>query len=327
MIYPTKKSPSLKTIIDSLFANPNLKIKTKKATTMNTIHKYITLFIFSLYFFSSCHQNNVAYNTPDQIEYINRWNVLLDSYNKTENAVKKDEFIEKCTQLFNEHKSFTNWKGQVKEINSYDEYAQLIVAQMINQEEQSSAEFHIKIYKSSPCFDLIKNLKINDDITFSGSIERESSITGRGKITEPELEINCTNINGINNSSNDEIETASSVDEINNTNELKSEDNKIQDLVNSKISNKYFFNEENGIYTVIKFEPVDNAPFGGMVLSQLKCDFAFSYEIIGNKIETKFIKSGCGRTSSDKTFYYDETNDYVYMDMNGQKFIFTENPQ
>ena len=66
--------------------------------------------------------------------------------------VDVDELIEKCTQLFNEHKSFTSWKGQVKEVNSFEDYAQLIIAQMRGQDERTTAEFHVNIYKNSPCY-------------------------------------------------------------------------------------------------------------------------------------------------------------------------------
>ena len=113
----------------------------------------------------------------------------------------------------------------------------------------------------------------------------------------------------------------------NKENSNNSSNDKLRDLVNEKISNKYFFNDENGLYTVIHFEPVnDGAPLGAMILSQMKCNFSFTYEIDGNKIDTKFLESGCGRTSTDRTFFYNESSDYIYMNLDGQKFIFRENP-
>ena len=154
-------------------------------------------------FISSCTQNKVDYNPSDQKEYMNRWFVLLQDYKKANNNVVEDELIEKCTQLFNEHKTITNWKGKVKEINSYDDYAKLIVSYMIDYDEESAAEFHLVIYKKSPCYELTKTLKESDDIDFSGTIDSEISITGNGKITEPELLVNCTMINGVENISED----------------------------------------------------------------------------------------------------------------------------
>jgi hypothetical protein len=115
---------------------------------------------------------------------------------------------------------------------------------------------------------------------------------------------------------------------INSDSKVAADDN-LRMIVNQKIANKYYLNTENGIYTVIRFEPLksdreSDLPFGAMVLSQMKCNFIFDYEIHGNKIDTKFIKSLCGRTSTDKTFYYDQDNDFIYMTMGGQKFIFKE---
>jgi len=164
-----------------------------------------TLSILSalILFVSSCTQNKGDYNSPDQKDYMNRWLVLLKDYKKANNNVVEDELIEKCTELFNERKAFTNWKGKVKEINSFDDYAKLIVSHMTDYDEESAAEFHLIIYKKSPCYDLIKTLKESDDINFSGTIDREISITGNGKITEPELVVNCTMVNGIENMSED----------------------------------------------------------------------------------------------------------------------------
>ncbi len=193
--------------------------------------------------------------------------------------------------------------------------------QMITHGEKSVAEFHVKINKNSPCYNLIKTLKESDEIVFSGTIESEISITGNGKITEPELLVNCTMINGVENISDDNnvVKDNSSSD--------NSSNDKIRDLVNGKISNNYFYNDENGLYTVIHFEPVnEGAPLGVMILSQLKCHYSFGYTIIGNKIETEYMESTCGNSSSNRTFIYDETNDYLYMEMDGQKFIFTNKP-
>ena len=280
---------------------------------------FLILILISLFF--GCRQNKADYNTADQKEYINRWYFLLEDYKKSNNNVEKDELIEKCTQLFNEHKSFNNWKGQVKEINSYDDYAQLVIAQMITHNQRSEAEFHVNIYKTSPSYNLIKTLKESDEIVFSGVIDSEISITGNGKITEPELLVNCTTINGVENTTPESNETKS------NSSSNNSPDDIIRNKVNQKISNKYFYNDENGLYTVIHFEPVnDGAPLGAMILSQMKCNFSFTYEIDGNKIDTKFLESGCGRTSTDRIFFYNESSDCIYMNLDGQKFIFRENP-
>jgi hypothetical protein len=282
--------------------------------------KNLIILILTVTFFS-CNQSKVSYNPPDQKEYINRWNNLLRDYNKTDNSVKKDELIEKCTQLFNEHKSFINWKGQVKEVNSFNDYAQLIIAQMRGEDERTTAEFHVNIYKGSPCYDLIKILKESDEIVFSGNIDSEISITGNGKITEPELLVSCTNINGIENTLPENTETKD------NGSDDNSSSDKIRDIVNERISNNLFYNNSNGLHTALKFEPLnDGAPLGVMILSQLQCHFTFGYTIIGNKIECEYMESTCGRTSSNRTFFYDEANDCIYMNYEGQKFIFTETP-
>ena len=102
---------------------------------------------------------------------------------------------------------------------------------------------------------------------------------------------------------------------------------KIRDIVNERISNNLFFNNSNGLYTALKFEPLnDGAPLGVMVLSQLQCHFTFGYTITGNKIECEYMESTCGRTSTNRTFFYDEANDCIYMNYEGQKFIFTNSP-
>jgi len=80
-----------------------------------------TLSILSalILFVSSCTQNKGDYNSPDQKDYMNRWLVLLKDYKKANNNVVEDELIEKCTELFNERKAFTNWKGKVKDFRDY----------------------------------------------------------------------------------------------------------------------------------------------------------------------------------------------------------------
>ncbi len=179
-------------------------------------------YLIIISFLCACTQNKVAYNPPEQQEYINRWSILFKEYESSANDIVKAELIEKCTQLFKEHKSVTNWKGQVKEINSYDDYAQLVIAHMKSSSEKSAVEFQIKINKNSACYNLLKTLKVNDEIVFSGTIDDEVSITGHGKITEPELLINCTEINGVENTlventidnSNSATSNSSSVDVI-----------------------------------------------------------------------------------------------------------------
>jgi hypothetical protein len=63
-----------------------------------------------------------------------------------------------------------------------------------------------------------------------------------------------------------------------------------------------------------------------MVLSQLKCDYAFSYEINGNEIITTFIKSGCNKTSFDRTYYYDKGTGNLLFRIGSEVFVFSEKP-
>lgn len=106
---------------------------------------------------------------------------------------------------------------------------------------------------------------------------------------------------------------------------VESTSDRLRNKINEKISNKYFVSDENGLYTVIHFEPVnESAPVGAMILSQNHCDYSYSYTINGGSISIEFVKSSCGTSSSNTTIQYDETGDNLYMVIGGGKFIFKD---
>jgi hypothetical protein len=94
--------------------------------------------------------------------------------------------------------------------------------------------------------------------------------------------------------------------------------------INKKISNRTFYSNENGLSTKIHFESGTDIS-GVMILTQMNCEFGYSYLIEGNRINSEFYKSACGRNSSNKTLYYDEQADNIYTYINGQKFTFSPN--
>ena len=134
--------------------------------------------------------------------------------------------------------------------------------------------------------------------------------------------------NSINTPTATTSETESTTSQVedkdnNNQNNETGENSKDRNYVNQNISGKYFISDENGLYTVIHFEPVnEGAPLGAMILSQNKCHYSFTYEINGNKISAEFFQSSCGNSSENKMLYYDMTNDFIYTMIGGQKFIF-----
>jgi hypothetical protein len=108
----------------------------------------------------------------------------------------------------------------------------------------------------------------------------------------------------------------------NNPNSNETYEDKIKRLVKDRISNRTFISEEHSLYTVIRFEPVDEQAFGAMILSQNHCNYSFSYDINGNRIDTKFVTSDCGGSSRNATLYYIEKNDWITTNIEGQMFIF-----
>jgi hypothetical protein len=103
----------------------------------------------------------------------------------------------------------------------------------------------------------------------------------------------------------------------------ESANDKLRNKTNAAISNRTFTNDENGLYTVIKFEPAnEGAPLGALMLSQMQCDFSFSYTIQGNEIDAKFLQSGCGRTSQDVKLYYNAAYDNITTNIGGQTYVF-----
>jgi hypothetical protein len=118
-------------------------------------------------------------------------------------------------------------------------------------------------------------------------------------------------------------EAAPTIDSSTLTEENISQEDKNRDIVNRAISNQFFVNDENGLYTVIKFEPVnEGAPLGAMILSQNKCHYSFTYDIAGNEIKCQFLQSTCGNSSVDKVFYYDLQEEQLYTLIDNQRFVF-----
>ena len=72
----------------------------------------------------------------------------------------------------------------------------------------------------------------------------------------------------------------------------------------------------------IQFTSDNTGWVGAAILTQLGCRFVYSYSLDGNKILLTYTGSDCGGSSSDKTFYYNETGDYIYTLINSQKYIF-----
>lgn len=90
----------------------------------------------------------------------------------------------------------------------------------------------------------------------------------------------------------------------------------------TRIDNASFYYSEGGMNSSIQFTSENTGWFGAATLNQLGCRFVYGYTLEGNKILLTYTGSDCGRSSPNKTFYYNETGDYVYTMINGQKYIF-----
>ncbi len=126
---------------------------------------------------------------------------------------------------------------------------------------------------------------------------------------------------------NESSNSTSASDNSNNNNSINSNANetyeeKMKRLVKERINNRAFINEEHGLYTVIRFYPVDEQAFGAMILSQNHCNYSFTYDINENRIDAKFLKSDCGGSSRNAVLYYIEKNDWITTNIEGQMFIF-----
>ncbi len=161
--------------------------------------KLIQFFILSIFTLFSCNNNSSKkVSPPDQLAFKVQWEKYLNEYEKTENEIIKKELILKTRSLFT-NKKVTNWIGKVKEIKSYDNYAQVVLYQFWNLEENSPALYYFDIGDNSDAYNFVKTLKKNDTIRFSGVLEREMSFTDNGMITEPELLFSCDKVYNYNN--------------------------------------------------------------------------------------------------------------------------------
>ena len=103
----------------------------------------------------------------------------------------------------------------------------------------------------------------------------------------------------------------------------QNENNDLQQRIKKRISNRTFYNNESGLHTSIRFEPSESdLPLGEMTLTQLGCHIVYTYSIENDKILIAFYGSDCNRTSSNQTLSYNYSEDYVYMNINGQQFKF-----
>lgn len=156
--------------------------------------KKLILFLLSIFILYSCNNKpEKKISPPDQLEFKIQWSDYLKEYENSYNGVVKEEIISKTRKLFT-NKKVSNWIGRVKEIKSYDNYAKVILYQMYNLEENSSALYYLDIGQNSEAYYFVRTLNENDTIRFSGTLEREMSITDNGMITEPELKFSCDKI-------------------------------------------------------------------------------------------------------------------------------------
>lgn len=90
----------------------------------------------------------------------------------------------------------------------------------------------------------------------------------------------------------------------------------------TRLDNATFYYSEGSMNSSIQFTSENTGWFGAAALEQLGCRFVYGYSLEGNKIILTYTGSDCGRSSTDKIFYYDESADYIYTMINGQKYIF-----
>lgn len=99
--------------------------------------------------------------------------------------------------------------------------------------------------------------------------------------------------------------------------------------IGQKIETKHFYNYETKHGTSIHFSTWGKTNQGsctfteGNVFTGNSCRFTFSYVIENGQINAKFSNCSCeGRTTTDRTFYYDESRDVISTTVNGQTFEF-----
>lgn len=97
--------------------------------------------------------------------------------------------------------------------------------------------------------------------------------------------------------------------------------------IGQKITADVFENNENGLKTYLRFEGSDGSGgmFGSLTLANnaTTCKYVYTYSISGNTIETEFLGSDCGASSSDQTYTYNESSNTISCYIGGQKFVFS----
>lgn len=170
--------------------------------------------------------------------------------------------------------------------------------------------YHLTYRKGiSPAIVFTSNGREASFSTFEIEKTKEEFIIDPYMMTEPEIEVNRTNLMGKNNKKPAQ------------DTELEGSDSRISNrtLIN-RITNRIFVNNENFVETLIHFN--EN---GQMNLSNniVDCRYSFNYRVHQDqKIEALFVISTCGAKSSDANFTYNYDIDALIMHMNDEKFIF-----
>jgi hypothetical protein len=88
------------------------------------------------------------------------------------------------------------------------------------------------------------------------------------------------------------------------------------------IKSNIYVNNENGFETFLSFKEGYDDHTGTMTLSQTNCRYVFNIKIIGSEIDATFFQSTCGKNSSSTTLYYNQEENSLSMNINGQDFTF-----
>lgn len=94
----------------------------------------------------------------------------------------------------------------------------------------------------------------------------------------------------------------------------------------NKLTSNVYESDENGLKTYLKFEGSEGSQgmFGSLTLSNnaSTCKYVYTYNISGSNIKANFHGSDCGGNSSDQSFIYNERENSISCNINGQRFIF-----
>ena len=101
-----------------------------------------------------------------------------------------------------------------------------------------------------------------------------------------------------------------------------SENEEVKTSILKRIKSNIYVNNENGFETFLSFKEGYDENTGIMTLSQTNCRFIFNIKIMGNEIDATFFQSTCGNNSSNTTLYYDQEENSLSMNINGQAFTF-----